>query len=99
MAYRTVVDAAGSEWTVWDTRPSGSTGGRLAVAPGYEHGWVTFERAANPTAGVPSEKLRIAPIPAGWADLSDAEVLRLLPRATPVRPAASTSPPMLQPRR
>lgn len=86
MAYRTVVDEAGHEWTVWDTRPISASSGRLAVAPGYEGGWLTFECAA---AGLPAEavprKRRMAPIPEHWAELTDTDLLRLMSAATNAR--------------
>lgn len=81
----------GRSWTIWDVFPQ-MVERRRTVAPesltperrrrrearaplssGFEGGWLTFE-----TLG---EKRRLAPIPEGWADLPDEELLALLNQA------------------
>jgi hypothetical protein len=71
----------GIEWTVWDTRPDSGTAARrhMSVAEGYGEGWLTFQSDA--------EKRRLAPVPAGWFDLSEAQLAGLLDTALPVRRA------------
>jgi hypothetical protein len=60
-------DQNGTRWTVWDTVPAKTTG----LAGEYRRGWLTFDNA--------TERCRLAPFPADWADLS-AERLTLLLR-------------------
>src|SRR4051812_25164456 len=92
MSVRTLRDAMGRSWTVWDVNPqmvdrrrsSAKTAptaerrrrreARAPLSNGFERGWLTFE-----TVG---EKRRLAPIPEGWADLPDEELLALLSEAT-----------------
>jgi hypothetical protein len=85
----------GRGWTVWDVNPqmverrragppSSQTTprnerrrrreARAPLSNGFERGWLAFE-----TDG---EKRRLAPIPEGWADLPDEELLALLSQAT-----------------
>jgi len=77
MAYRIIRDAEGLEWQVWETRPTGT---RLAVSPGFGDGWLAFERVVEPDGPGPAKR-RLAPIPDGWAELSDQDLLELMARA------------------
>jgi len=76
MAYRTFMDPSGGEWQVWEVNPSAL----LESTP--ESAWLAFQSA--------TEKRRLAPVPAGWADASEAELLGLLHRATAVAPRPPT---------
>jgi len=76
MAYRTFTDPSGEEWQVWEVNPS------ALVETTPEPAWLAFQSA--------TEKRRLAPVPAGWADTSEAELLGLLQRATPVAPRSPT---------
>jgi hypothetical protein len=76
MAYRTFTDPSGGEWQVWEVNPSAL----LETTP--EAAWLAFQSA--------TEKRRLAPVPAGWADASEAELLGLLHRATAVAPRSPT---------
>lgn len=67
MAMRDFEDQNGTRWTVWDTVPAKTIG----LAGEYRRGWLTFDNA--------TERCRLAPFPADWADLS-AERLTLLLR-------------------
>ena len=48
---------------------------RLRMRPGWEHGWLSFESAA--------EKRRLAPLPQGWEDSTEEQLRELLAKATP----------------
>lgn len=67
MAYREFTDEGGRPWRAWDTYPQK----RELVSPGMEGGWLSFEGE--------DEKRRLAPVPPGWEEGTDAE-LRLLLR-------------------
>jgi hypothetical protein len=73
MASRQFEDAAGMAWRVWNTVPiSGAV-----INPGFEKGWLTFESEHGALR-------RLAPVPAGWEDLSDERLEVLLNTATEV---------------
>lgn len=78
MAYREFTDAGGTSWRAWDTYP----GSAANVRPGFEGGWLGFECDA--------ERRRLAPVPAGWEEASDADLRAMLARAQPNRPARAT---------
>jgi hypothetical protein len=67
MAMRDFDDQNGTRWTVWDTVPANTTG----LRDEYRRGWLTFDNG--------TDRCRLAPIPADWADLP-AERLTLLLR-------------------
>lgn len=67
-ALREVVDEAGVNWAVMAVHPSG-IGKRSGVREKFRDGWLSF------TAG--DDTRRVAPIPAAWETLSDAELLAL----------------------
>ena len=69
MASKVFQDANGESWRVWNTVPV--TG--AVINPGFEKGWLTFESASGLLR-------RLAPVPAGWEELSP-ERLDLLCRA------------------
>ena len=72
MALRTFVDRDGQTWRVWNVQPS--AGGRT-VRPGFQEGWLCFEREDG------SDRCRLpgTDVPADWLDLPD-ERLDLLRR-------------------
>ena len=86
MAVRSVLDASGVEWQVWEVRPSWAgrrtpTEGmpsvdapRPSLAPHLEGGWLAFQSPGG-------ERRRIVPIPDGWEALDEPALLRLLTRA------------------
>jgi len=51
---------------------------RVAVAPGMEQGWLTFQTRR--------EKRRLAPIPAGWEGAAERQLEQYCHRAHPVKP-------------
>lgn len=102
MAHRRVQDEAGRWWDVWDTHPTiidrragrdrrrgarplsdrrQKAEARVVVEPEFRDGWLAFQSG--------TEWRRLGPIPDGWENLSDDELLTLLGRAgdATVRPA------------
>lgn len=78
MPLREFRDADGIEWRVWDTTP-------LAGAVYDERlkaGWLTFESAQT--------RRRLAPIPAGWGEMSPEQLEAICRAAETVRRGAST---------
>jgi hypothetical protein len=93
MSHRQVVDAAGVAWELWEVQPAlverresqeGATPSitgerrrmrsvRMRVSPAMRDGWLAIRSEF--------ERRRIAPIPEGWASLSDGELLALVARA------------------
>lgn len=65
---RTIRDAAGIEWTLYVTVPSASERRAQHLAEAYRYGWLVFES--------PTEKRRLAAVPTGWEELSDAGLQR-----------------------
>ena len=85
MSHRIIKDAAGAQWQVWSVSPGTLTPLQtLAVAPQFAGGWLAFERMGAPSE--PTEKRRLAPIPADWATAPEHEVRALLSAAKPVAP-------------
>ena len=79
MASRKFRDRSGVEWQVWSTVPTRSS----VLGPDFGRGWLTFECAES--------RRRLAPIPPGWEDVSDAR-LELLCRAARVVPRTDRYP-------
>src|SRR4051794_3435418 len=92
MSHREVTDADGVRWELWEVQPTliekreeaadppATTGerrhvrsNRMRVSPEMREGWLAI-RSEN-------ERRRIAPIPDGWAELSDEELLAFVARA------------------
>lgn len=65
---RDVVDELGARWTIFEVHPSES-GGRPSVRERYRDGWLAFDCG--------TETRRMAPIPSGWHELTDGELLAL----------------------
>jgi hypothetical protein len=86
MAFRTFASPDGAVWRAWSVAPDRpeTWNDRAAtfLPSGMVAGWLCFESDA--------EKRRLTPVPAGWSDLSDAEIWALCGTAEPVvrRPAA-----------
>jgi hypothetical protein len=96
MAHREFRDENGRTWQAWDVIPSAFDAGVaadearpsdagperrrsrrrvLSVAAEMRGGWLAFQSQ--------DESRRLAPIPAGWAKMSDAELAALVRGATP----------------
>ena len=57
-----------------DRRGGTTDGSRIRIPQGLSRGWLAFESG--------QDKRRLAPIPAGWEELTDAELESLCARAT-----------------
>lgn len=78
---REFCDAAGAAWRVFRATPHSSPSKREKVLPeAFRHGWLVFECDV--------ERRRLAPIPADWEELTDAELAQLCTSASvvPARP-------------
>jgi hypothetical protein len=81
MAYRVFASPDGAVWQAWDVPgrdPADLRDTREAIRPAMEQGWICFECGG--------EKRRLTPIPARWAERSDAELwlyCRVAERAEP----------------
>ena len=73
---RTVTDSAGAEWTIFEVKKPIAGEQWTYLPERFGNGWLCFESA--------TAKRRLTPVPAGWGDSSDAELLRLLKKAQPV---------------
>jgi hypothetical protein len=74
---RIVVDASGTEWTVFEVKRGTSPKDRMSYLPErFGDGWLCFESSLG--------KRRLTPIPARWREFGDDEMVRLLERATAV---------------
>jgi hypothetical protein len=68
------------EWTVFDVRPEPAG----VANPALSNGWLCFEYI--------EKRRRLAPIPIGWHDLAEPDLVTLWERATPVARATIQSP-------
>lgn len=102
MPHRQFVDFTGSTWDVWEVRPQAAEdairkvraeraqgasewSGASPVNRALAEGWLCFENGP--------EKRRLAPIPEGWAQESDATLETLCAQATAVRRRAPAEQP------
>jgi hypothetical protein len=94
VAHREFIAPDGERWEAWAVQPllferrvapspapSGTErrsnpGRRAPVATELRAGWLVFQKGES--------KRRLAPVPEGWDTMPDAELSRLLKRATPV---------------
>jgi len=75
---RTITDAAGVEWTVFEVRRDGQTTDQWSYLPEeFEDGWLCFESQFS--------KRRLTPVPADWASYDHERLVSMLHEATPVR--------------
>lgn len=74
---RTLTDATGRQWMVFAVHPSAPRS-RAVLRQGFADGWLSFD------AG--DETRRVAPIPQGWDQLTDAALLDLCAAAESARP-------------
>lgn len=73
---RTITDAAGTQWTVFEVRKQ-SGGQRWSYLPEeYGQGWLCFESTVS--------KRRLTPIPSQWREASDDDLVRFLGQAQTV---------------
>ena len=75
---RTIKDATGLEWTVFEVRRDGQTTDQWSYLPQeFGDGWLCFESEYS--------KRRLTPIPDAWEELGHDDLVRMLGRAVPVR--------------
>jgi hypothetical protein len=82
MPLRTLIHE-GTEWTVWNVVPSLESRVSLPLTASTGAGWLCFQSA--------SEKRRIAPVPSGWENWPDEELLERLQAAAVVAAAPPLS--------
>ena len=72
-------DETGARWIAYPVNSTARSelAGRWLPGP-YQGGWLVFESGER--------KLRLAPIPSGWHDMTDAALRKLLATATPTTP-------------
>jgi hypothetical protein len=75
---RTIHDGEGKGWRVWHVVPQSQV--LMSSAPGMHAGWLCFESDGD--------KRRLADPPAGWDQLSEQELVRLLAQATQAKARA-----------
>jgi len=74
---RTVTDATGTQWTVFEVKRQGGGTDRWSYLPAeFGDGWLCFESSVS--------KRRLTPIPPRWRESTDAELVRLLGQAQTV---------------
>lgn len=80
---REFTDLQGARWLVYTvgTAVHGVDVSRRYLPDEYRQGWLAFESGER--------KLRLAPVPAGWADMTDEQLRALLAQA---RPTETTRP-------
>jgi hypothetical protein len=80
---REFTDTQGKRWLVYTvgTAAHGVDVSRRYLPDEYRQGWLAFESGER--------KLRLAPVPSGWDELTDAQLRELLAQA---RPTESTRP-------
>jgi hypothetical protein len=79
---RTITDATGVDWTVFEVRRDGQTTDQWSYLPEeFGDGWLCFESKYS--------KRRLTPIPDDWEELAQDDLVRMLNRATPVRRSQS----------
>jgi hypothetical protein len=75
---RTITDAAGVEWTIFEVRREGQANDQWSYLPeGFGDGWLCFESRFS--------KRSLTPVPANWEDVGADALSRMLQQAAPVR--------------
>jgi hypothetical protein len=78
MAHRRIIDSQEQVWDVWAvTTPTSSTR-RILVQADLQSGWLAFQCG--------DQRRRLAPLPAGWDEMSDHALLGLMNQASPIQP-------------
>ncbi|HEX8946126.1 MAG TPA: hypothetical protein VF785_23525 [Gemmatimonadaceae bacterium] len=81
---RTITDAAGVEWTVFEVRRDGQTTDQWSYLPEeFGDGWLCFESQFS--------KRRLTPVPADWQQFGQEDLVSMLHQATPVRRTQTSS--------
>ena len=71
MAMRTIKTPDGRQWMVWNVKPSlgAMYGSQAHLRPELSEGWLAFK--------CDQERRRVTPVPEGWDELPDAELVAL----------------------
>jgi hypothetical protein len=77
MAYRRIVDNEDQVWDVWEVSTATSIR-RVLVQQELQAGWLAFQCG--------EQRRRLAPLPAGWDEMSDHALLSLIEQARPIQP-------------
>ena len=78
LTMRTITDAAGVEWTVFEVRRDLQTTDQWSYLPEeFGDGWLCFESQYS--------KRRLTPVPAAWQDSGQEDLVKMLLQAAPVR--------------
>lgn len=78
MTHRIFLDTEGMEWTVWDVHPTAREG-MPRVTERLRTGWLALQN-------LDSGRRRVAPIPHGWQEWTDAQLCEMLGNSE-LRPA------------
>jgi hypothetical protein len=73
---RTVADATGTVWTIFEVKRSGEAEQWSYLPEQFGNGWLCFESDYA--------KRRLTPIPPTWSEMSDGDLMGLLKKAQPV---------------
>ncbi|MFI5229380.1 MAG: hypothetical protein ACHQWU_09945 [Gemmatimonadales bacterium] len=74
---RTITDATGVKWTVFEVKRQGATSDRWSYLPEeFDDGWLCFESEFG--------KRRLTPVPSRWREAPRGELERMLKLASPV---------------
>ena len=73
---RTITDAAGTQWTVFEVKKQGGTDRWSYLPTEYGDGWLCFESKTS--------NRRLTPIPENWRQAGDPDLVRMLGQATTV---------------
>jgi hypothetical protein len=80
MAHRQITDNEERVWDVWEVTTPMSTTRRVLVQADLQAGWLAFQCG--------EKRRRLAPLPTGWTQLSDSDLLGLMDQARPIEPRA-----------
>jgi hypothetical protein len=73
---RTVADSTGAVWTIFEVKKTGSGDQWTYLPEQFGNGWLCFESDFA--------KRRLTPVPPGWSEMSDSDLVGLLKDAQPV---------------
>ena len=77
MSHRIFTDSTGTDWQVWDVRPTTTTES-IQLRSEYAEGWLAFQSNLG--------RKRLVPIPTGWEQLGDDTLCRLCSEAQEQQP-------------
>jgi hypothetical protein len=78
MAHRRIVDNEEQVWDVWEVTTPTAASRRILVQAELQAGWLAFQCG--------EQRRRLAPLPAGWDEMTDHALLDLIEQASPIQP-------------